>query len=83
MLLLVGIALRRPDGSGVGPVRATGRVLVTWLLWSTFILGLVDVTLLGTDTKKRSLHDKIVGTVVVRTRGAPGASAAHIASRHP
>ena len=65
-----GIAVRGPDESGVGFGRAAGRAVATWVLWFTFIGGLVDTIMLGADHRKRSLHDKIAGTVVVRTRGA-------------
>ncbi len=69
-----GIAVRGPDENGIGLGRAAGRAVATWVLWVTVIGGLVDAIMLGTDHRKRSLHDRIAGTVVVRTRRVPRAS---------
>jgi uncharacterized RDD family membrane protein YckC len=76
------VAVRRRDGSRVDLVQAVARAITTALLWVTVVLGLIDAIMLGTDRKKRSLHDRIAGTTVVRTRGARR-SVGQIASRHP
>ena len=69
-----GISVRGPDERGIGWGRAIGRAVATTVLWITLVGGLVDAVLLGTDRRKQALHDKIAGTVVVRTRGAPTAA---------
>lgn len=66
-----GLAVQARDGAPVGFGRASARALATAVLWFTVIGGLVDAILLAADAKKQSLHDKIAGTIVVRTRGAP------------
>jgi len=66
---VVGVAVRREDGSGVNAGRAAVRAITTWVLWITMIGGIVDACVLGTDRRKQAVHDKTAGTVVVRTRG--------------
>jgi uncharacterized RDD family membrane protein YckC len=58
----------RPIGIG----RALARVVATWLLWATIVLGLVDAILAATGDRRQSLHDMIAGTIVVRTRLSTG-----------
>jgi uncharacterized RDD family membrane protein YckC len=69
---MLGIAVRIADGRPVGFGRALARVVATWVLWATIVGGLVDVILAATGDRRQSLHDMIVGTVVVRTRTSSG-----------
>ena len=64
----LGIAVRdERTGEAIGFGRALGRALVTLVLWIAFYLpGLLDGLWPLWDRKKQSLHDKMVGTVVVR-----------------
>ena len=63
------IAVRR-DGdeeSSLGYVRSLLRALVPPILWALLIIpGLLDVLWPLWDPKKQTLHDKLVGSVVVR-----------------
>lgn len=64
----LGIAIRRVDGTTIGLVRSLWRVLSMWLLWVTVVGAIVDVVLAGADEKRQSVHDKLAGTIVLRTR---------------
>src|SRR4051794_36508332 len=51
----------------IGYAKALGRLLVTVVLWSLFYVGGIFDTLWPLwDIRKQSLHDKMVGTVVLR-----------------
>jgi uncharacterized RDD family membrane protein YckC len=58
------------DGTGdtltVGP--AVGRYLLAYVLEITVIGGLLDVLWMLWDSKNQTIHDKAVGSLVVRTR---------------
>jgi len=69
---MLGIAVRIADGKPIGLGRALARVVATWGLWATIVGGLVDAILAATGDRRRSLHDMIAGTVVVRTRVSSG-----------
>jgi len=69
---MLGIAVRIADGRPVGFGRTLARVVATGVLWATILGGLVDVILAATGDRRQSLHDMIVGTVVVRTRTSSG-----------
>ncbi len=64
----LGIAIRIADGTKLGFMRSLWRVVGMDLLWLTGIGAIVDVVLAGTDSKRQSVHDKMAGTIVVRTR---------------
>jgi uncharacterized RDD family membrane protein YckC len=61
--MAVGIRVIRPDGSSVSYLRALGRVFAEYL--SSLIL-LIGYIMAGFDEEKRSLHDRICDTRVVR-----------------
>lgn len=61
--LALGLRVVRPDGSKILAGRATGRYFATWL--SRFIL-YIGYIIAGFDAEKRSLHDMICDTRVVR-----------------
>jgi uncharacterized RDD family membrane protein YckC len=65
---LLGIRLSRPDGSGVGPLRAIVRALA--MVLSALPLGLGFAAAVR-DPRGQAWHDRIAGTVVV-TNGPPG-----------
>lgn len=64
----LGIAIRIDDGTKIGFERAFGRALAMLVLWVTVIGAVVDVILAGVDSRRQSAHDKLAGTIVVRTR---------------
>lgn len=63
-----GIAVRDAEGELVSPPSALGRAVAQCLLWLTVVGGVVDSLLPLGDERRRSLHDRIAGTVVVRVR---------------
>jgi uncharacterized RDD family membrane protein YckC len=65
----LGIAIRVADGTKIGFARSLRRVLTMCVLWVTIVGAIVDVILAGNDPKRQSVHDKMAGTIVVRTRG--------------
>ena len=65
---VLGIAVRAAGEERVGLGRATGRAIATFVLWITFVGGIVDLTVGAADSRRQWVHDKIAGTVVVRTR---------------
>lgn len=75
-----GIALRSRDERRVGAGPCVVRAVATTVLWATLIGGLIDTILLVADRRKQSVHDKIAGTFVVRTRRARSASVLEQAS---
>ena len=62
---LLGIAVLRTDSRRVGLGRAIWRSVATFLLWITGIPGLVDMAMGAADGRRRWLHDKMAGTIVV------------------
>lgn len=65
---IFGIAVRRADGGPVDLPHALGRAAVQCLLWITVIGGIVDSLVPLGDSRRRSVHDRAAGTVVVRVR---------------
>jgi uncharacterized RDD family membrane protein YckC len=64
----LGIAIRVADGTQIGFAVSLWRVVAMSLLWVTGVGAIVDAILAGTDAKRQSAHDKMAGTIVVRTR---------------
>jgi uncharacterized RDD family membrane protein YckC len=70
-MMAVGIRAVRLDTMGVvGPGKAFGRALVELVFGYTVIVGLIDMLFPLWDPKRQTLHDKVVGTVVLRVRNA-------------
>lgn len=59
--LLVGVAVRRPDGRRLGPIRAALRAAVCLTLAPLWAIGLLAVLW---DGERRALHDILFSTVV-------------------
>jgi uncharacterized RDD family membrane protein YckC len=59
--LLVGVAVRRPDGRHLGPIRAVLRAVVCLALAPLWAIGLLAVLW---DGERRALHDILFSTVV-------------------
>jgi uncharacterized RDD family membrane protein YckC len=59
--MLVGVAVRRPDGRHLGPIRAGARAAVCLLLAPLTTIGLLAVLW---DPQRRALHDMLFSTVV-------------------
>jgi uncharacterized RDD family membrane protein YckC len=70
MMAVGARAVRDESNAVVGYGRAFWRSLVALLLGYTVIVGLLDVLWPLWDKKNQTLHDKAVGTVVLRTRNA-------------
>jgi uncharacterized RDD family membrane protein YckC len=70
MMAVGARAVRDESNAVVGYARAFWRSLVALLLGYTVIVGLLDVLWPLWDKKNQTLHDKAVGTVVLRTRNA-------------
>jgi uncharacterized RDD family membrane protein YckC len=62
--MALGLKVVRPDGSGISAGRSTGRFFGTWL--SGFIL-CIGYIIAAFDDEKRSLHDRLCDTRVIRT----------------
>jgi uncharacterized RDD family membrane protein YckC len=60
---VVGVRVTTLDGRRIGVGRATARLLAKLLSLALLGLGFV---LAGVDARKQALHDKVVGTLVVR-----------------
>jgi len=57
------------DGGSIGYARAFGRWLVGYILWVIiYIPGIIDLLFPLWDSKKQTLHDKAVRSVVVQVR---------------
>jgi uncharacterized RDD family membrane protein YckC len=70
-MMVVGIRAVREDTMGVvGPSKAFGRALVSLVFGLTVIVGFIDLLFPLWDRKRQTLHDKVVGTVVLRVRHA-------------
>lgn len=65
---LFGIAVRREGGRPVDLATAIPRALAQSVLWITVIGGIVDALAPLADGRKRALHDRAAGTVVVAVR---------------
>ena len=66
--MLLGIRVRAADfGGRLGYVPALGRYLVGAVLWWVPFGGLLDGLWPLWDAKNQALHDKVAGSVVVRT----------------
>ena len=63
----MGIALKGADGEQVDLVRAFVRSLVVGLFVVVPLLALLDLLAPLSDEKRRAIHDKAVGTIVVET----------------
>ena len=61
--LLFGTIVRRHDGDHLGPVRSLLRAVVGLLLPVVWMFGMIFVLW---DPRRRALHDRLFGTVVVR-----------------
>jgi uncharacterized RDD family membrane protein YckC len=61
--LVFGTTVRRPDGEHLGPVRSLLRALIGLLLPVIWLIGMLSVLW---DPRRRALHDRIFGTVVIR-----------------
>lgn len=61
--LLFGTVVRRRDGSPVGPARAVVRAVIGLALPLVWLIGMVTVL---SDERRRALHDRLFGTVVMR-----------------
>ena len=70
MMAVGARAVRNESGAVVGYGKAFLRSLVSLLLGYTVIVGILDVLWPLWDAKNQTLHDKAVGTVVLRTRNA-------------
>jgi uncharacterized RDD family membrane protein YckC len=70
MMAVGARAVRNGSGAVVGYGKAFLRSLVALLLGYTVIVGILDLLWPLWDKKNQTLHDKAVGTVVLRTRNA-------------
>ena len=62
--LALGLRVVRPDGSGLTLGRSVARFFSTWISGFIFCIGYI---LAAFDDEKRSLHDRICETRVIRT----------------
>jgi uncharacterized RDD family membrane protein YckC len=70
-MMAVGVrAVRDGTFDGVGYSKAFWRSLLEQILRVTVIIGLLDDLFPLWDAKRQTLHDKAVGTVVIRVRNA-------------
>ena len=63
--MALGLKVVRPDGAPIPMSQAAGRYFAQWL--SALILG-IGYIMAGFDVQKRSLHDRICETRVIRVR---------------
>ena len=61
--VVFGTVVRRPDGDQLGPVRSLLRAVAGLLLPVVWLIGMLFVLW---DPRRRALHDRLFGTVVVR-----------------
>ena len=64
----LGVEVRSEDGSPAGFGQLLLRTVVLGALLITVVGVLVDAIVAGVDARKRSLHDRAAGTVVLRFR---------------
>jgi uncharacterized RDD family membrane protein YckC len=70
-MMVVAVRAVREDTMGVvGYGKAFGRALIDLVFRFTIIVGLIDLLFPLWDAKRQTLHDKVVGTVVLRVRNA-------------
>jgi len=62
--MALGLKVIRPDGSGISVGRSTGRYFSTWISGVILCIGYIIAAF---DDEKRSLHDRICETRVIRT----------------
>jgi uncharacterized RDD family membrane protein YckC len=62
--MVVGIKVIQVDGSPIGFGRAVLRYIGYWV---SAIIILIGFIMIGFDDRKQGLHDKIAGTLVVKT----------------
>jgi uncharacterized RDD family membrane protein YckC len=53
-------------GDSIGYGRAFGRYAITFVFWIFFLPGILDYLWPLWDAKNQALHDKVVGSIVVR-----------------
>jgi uncharacterized RDD family membrane protein YckC len=53
-------------GESIGYGRAFGRYAITFVFWIFFLPGILDYLWPLWDAKNQALHDKVVGSIVVR-----------------
>ncbi len=61
--LLFGTAVRRPDGAHLSLWRAAARAIVGLLIPVVWLIGMGSILF---DARRRALHDRLFGTVVMR-----------------
>ena len=68
--MLLGIRVARLDGVSIGYARAFLRWLVTGALWmfGLWIGGIIDSLVALIDPRRRTIHDMLVGSVVLRAQ---------------
>ena len=66
MSVHTAVRLDGAEDTSLGYIRALGRALVPTFLWLFLIPGLLDVLWPFWDRKHQTLHDKLVGSVVIR-----------------
>jgi len=69
-MMAVGIKATRDDGGAVSYGQAFGRSLIQLIMSYTVVLILLSDFWPLWDKKRQTLHDKAVGTVVVRSRSS-------------
>jgi uncharacterized RDD family membrane protein YckC len=67
--LLFGTVVRRRGGAPLGPGRATARAVIGLALPLVWLVGLITIMW---DDRRRALHDRLFGTVVLRAVRQPG-----------
>jgi uncharacterized RDD family membrane protein YckC len=68
-MMAVGVrVVREATGGPLGYPAAFGRAVLQLLMGYTGILGLLDLLFPLWDTKRQTIHDKAVGSVVLRLR---------------
>ena len=65
---IAGIRVIRPDGAPIGYGRAFSRWAITGVLWTfgVWIGGVIDSMAPFFDERRRTIHDRVVDTIVVR-----------------
>jgi uncharacterized RDD family membrane protein YckC/DNA-directed RNA polymerase subunit RPC12/RpoP len=63
--MALGLKVVRPNGAGIDAGRAIGRYFAKWLSAMILYIGYI---MAGFDAQKRSLHDMICDTRVIKTR---------------
>ena len=63
--MMLGVRIVKSNGNPIGLGRALLRAIGYWVNALTLLIGFL---MIAWDSKKQGLHDKIAGTVVIRTR---------------